>query len=439
MFLVLNGKIGRDLIDQVTSHIDDWNNSSDNCHVSLKAAFVLLAVGLQKPGPKSQAKDHQNALAKRLILWREGEISKLLRKYRIIQRRIGKLKGSASPDKTKVFAKLVLEGQINTALRFVSESSSGGVLPLTDDVKAQLKEKHPNPQPTKLGSLLFGPIDDEVPETLYSEINGEMVRQAAMRTKGAGGPSGIDANGFRRIMSSKSFKQSSSRLCETIATMTKILCTQYIDPSTIEPLFIIGGQEILSAEGTTQGDPLAMGLYALSIQPLITSLQGACKIKQCWFADDASGADPVAEVKRWWDTLSAIGPDFSYYPNGKKCWIITKPDGEIIVKEAFKGTAINVTVQGQRHLGAAVGSREYFEEYVNDKVTSWISEITKLAEFAVTQPQASYAAYTFGLKHRWTYFLRTLPDIQDLLERLESAISRVLIPAITDRQCGQLD
>ena len=72
-------------------------------------------------------------------------------------------------------------------------------------------------------------------------------------------------------------------------------------------------------------------------------------------------------------------------------------------------------------------------------MANWISEITKLAEFAVTQPQASYAAYTFGLKHRWTYFLRTLPEIQDLLEPLESAISRVLIPAITDRQCGQLD
>ena len=109
------------------------------------------------------------------------------------------------------------------------------------------------------------------------------------------------------------------------------------------------------------------------------------------------------------------------------------------MKEAFKGTAINVTVQGQRHLGAAIGSQEYVEEYVNDKVNSWISEITKLAEFAVTQPQASYAAYTFGLKHRWTYFLRTLPDIQDLLEPLESAISRVPIPAITHRQCGQLD
>ena len=109
------------------------------------------------------------------------------------------------------------------------------------------------------------------------------------------------------------------------------------------------------------------------------------------------------------------------------------------MNEAFKETAINVTAQGQRHLTAAIGSREYVEEYVNDKVTDWISEITKLTEFAMTQPQASYAAYTFGLKHRWTYFLRTLPDIQDLLEPLESPISRVLIPAITDRKCGQLD
>jgi len=32
------------------------------------------------------------------------------------------------------------------------------------------------------------------------EINGEMVRQAALRTKGAGGLSGVDANGFRRIL-----------------------------------------------------------------------------------------------------------------------------------------------------------------------------------------------------------------------------------------------
>ena len=78
------------------------------------------------------------------------------------------------------------------------------------------------------------------------------------------------------------------------------------------------------------------------------------------------------------------------------------------------------------------------EEYVNEKVSNWVNEVTKLAEFALSQPQASYAAYIFGLKHRWTYFLRTLPDIQDLLEPLEKAISQILIPAITDRQCNPL-
>ena len=65
--------------------------------------------------------------------------------------------------------------------------------------------------------------------------------------------------------------------------------------------------------------------------------------------------------------------------------------------------------------------------------------IAKLAEFALSQPQACYTANTFGLKHRWTYFLTSLPDIQDLLESLENVISHLLIPAITERKCNQLD
>ena len=518
---------------------------------------MLLSVGLQKPSPKSKAKEHQDLLSKRLVQWKDGEINKLLREGRIIQSRIGKLRSSDPPDKSKVFAKLVLEGQINSALRFLSESTSGGVLPLTDEVMAQLQIKHPEPQPAKLGSLLFGPIDDEFPETVYSGINGEMVRQAALRTKGSGGPCGVDANGFRRMLACKSFKQSSTKLCEAIATMTKTLCTQYIDPVTIEPLvasrlipldkgegavrpigvgevirricgkcvmniakrdvveasgslqlcagqksgseaaihamhrifeaddtdavllidasnafnslnraaalhnirvlcpiiavyaintyrqsarlFITGGKEIKSAEGTTQGDPIAMGLYAISIQPLITSLQAMSDAKQCWFADDASGAGTISEIKKWWDALNSLGPDFGYFPNAKKCWIIAKPDKQALVSEAFKDTVINVTVEGQKHLGAVVGSRDFLESYVSEKVDNWVGEVAQLAEFAKAQPQASYAAYTFGLKHRWTYFIRTLPDIQDLLEPLEEAIAQVLIPAIVERKFSQLD
>ena len=37
-------------------------------HISLKAAVVHLALGLQKPSQKSKAKEHQECLAKRLEL-----------------------------------------------------------------------------------------------------------------------------------------------------------------------------------------------------------------------------------------------------------------------------------------------------------------------------------------------------------------------------------
>ena len=80
-------------------------------------------------------------------------------------------------------------------------------------------------------------------------------------------------------------------LCPIIAIYT---INTYRQPAR---LFVIGGKEIVSAEGTTQGDPLAMGLYALSIQPLITSLQAASIVKKCWFADDASGAGSIMETR----------------------------------------------------------------------------------------------------------------------------------------------
>ena len=55
-------------------------------------------------------------------------------------------------------------------------------------------------------------------------------------------------------------------LCPSIATYA---INTYREPAR---LFLVGGQELRSSEGTTQGDPLAMSLYAISLQPLITQL-----------------------------------------------------------------------------------------------------------------------------------------------------------------------
>ena len=69
------------------------------------------------------------------------------------------------------------------------------------------------------------------------------------------------------------------------------------------------------------------------------------------------------------------------------------------------------------------------------KVKEWVNEVTALAEFATNQPQASYAAFTFGLRYRWTYFMRTLPDIEELLEPLEHAISQNITALRLNENC----
>ena len=67
--------------------------------------------------------------------------------------------------------------------------------------------------------------------------------------------------------------------------------------------FIMGGKELQSAEGTTQGDPIAMSPYAVSLQPLIAQLQTSSSANQCWLADDATGSGTLENEMRWWDEL----------------------------------------------------------------------------------------------------------------------------------------
>ena len=49
---------------------------------------------------------------------------------------------------------------------------------------------------------------------------------------------------------------------------------------------------------------------------------------------------------------------------------------------------------------------------------------------AVTQPQAAYSAYVNGYKHKFTYFIRTIPDINHLLSPLVECIYERLLTAI---------
>ena len=53
---------------------------------------------------------------------------------------------------------------------------------------------------------------------------------------------------------------------------------------------------ILLQEGTTQGDPLAMAMYAFAITPLIEDLEDI-SVKQIWYTDDATACGKISNLK----------------------------------------------------------------------------------------------------------------------------------------------
>ena len=187
----------------------------------------------------------------------------------------------------------------------------------------------------------------------------------------------------------------------------------------------------LSKEGTMQGNLMAMPMYALATIPLIKKV--AADVKQIWYASDASAGGSVKRVLKWCQKVQDEGPPYDYYPNPAKTWLLVKEEHLSQAQESFEGSGVNITSRGHQHLEVPIGTRRYIKEVVSNKVREWVVEIEELTSFAVTQPQAAYAALTHGVMEKWNYFTRVIPDIGDLLAPLEKAIRDKLLPTITGR------
>jgi hypothetical protein len=104
--------------------------------------------------------------------------------------------------------------------------------------------------------------------------------------------------------------------------------------------------ELPSVEGTTQGCPLAMAMYALALVPLVKEAGKRCK--QVWFADDASGCDGLSKLLSWYNLLLELGPSFGYFINPAKCILVTKPRAIDEAKHLFGATRIEICAGGAK-------------------------------------------------------------------------------------------
>ena len=92
---------------------------------------------------------------------------------------------------------------------------------------------------------------------------------------------------------------------------------------------------------------------------------------------------------------------------------------------------MNITIEGRRHRGSVVGSKEYREECVKDLVNDWNNQLVLLLSIAESQPQADYSEFVSGFKSKLKCFMSTISGISEFLYPLEETVRNKFIPAIT--------
>ena len=555
LFKLPSGAHGKAFITEITRLIDLWANKTSLESVALLALHIFAPIMLQKPSRTSKNRDHIKYLGERLDKWNNGLFDDLLYECEAIQMRLPQNSKSQNPDHVKkVFSRLMLQGKVSAALRWITSNNSKP-LEVTPNVIATLNSKHPDAAEPIIENLITGEIP-RVESVIFENIDADIVFKSAKITKGSAGPSGLDSDIWRRILCSKSFGKVSEDACESVARMCRRLCTEYVDPMSIEALlncrlipldknpgirpigvgevlrriigksvvmflkpdiinsvgplqlsagqdggceaachamsriftedecqgvllvdatnafnslnrrtallnirytcpnfskylintyrkpaklFLPGGTHITSKEGTTQGDNCASGFYSVSTMILIKELSEINGCKQIWYADDGGSGGKLAALKQWWDQLLRIGPTIGYFPNPTKTWLVVKSQYLSEARTLFADTGIRITEEGldddgetdgQRYLGAAIGSVSFIHQYVRNKVRTWVRELEDRCDLGKTEPQLAYAAYTMGLCKRWTYVMRTIPNISDLFAPLENCIRSKFLPIL---------
>ena len=230
IFLLRRGAAGKSYIRETTRLIDAWNKNSEVLkNVALKAVIIMPHLLLQKPSFKAKSKKHSISPSRRMSLWQAGEFDKLVREARYIQECYGSRRRSRNPEQvSKIFSKLMLEGKVNAAMRPLDETNSGDVLSLSNEVLEELLKKHPASQPAGESTLIRGEVPFVDP-AVFANIDEASVARAAMYTKGAAGPSGLDALGWRHILVSKNYGYTGKELRESIVSMARNLATRTLE------------------------------------------------------------------------------------------------------------------------------------------------------------------------------------------------------------------
>ena len=270
LFMVPRGKVGTDFIKEITRILKLFTTPTKWSRIALAKLHIFIPLMLQKPSAKSKAKEHSKYLAKRLQLWNDGDLDSILSENREIQKKLKRTQDKKKESREKAFCRLMLLGKVSQSMKFVnSEDDTKGVHQLTDKIKKLLEEKHPRAREASRDILIPPSANDPEP-VIYERIDSTAVHKAAKQIQGSGGPTLIDADGWRHILCSKSYGKASNELCEAIADLAKKLCREAINPDTLRE-FIANRLIPLDKGEDKEGNP---GVRPIGIGEILRRIVG---------------------------------------------------------------------------------------------------------------------------------------------------------------------
>ena len=177
----------------------------------------------------------------------------------------------------------------------------------------------------------------------------------------------------------------------------------------------VNHKELLSREGTTQGDPPAMAMYGIAVFPLIERVENEQKLKR-WYADDGSVSGKLEDLRRILDNAIKHGKHFGYKEKPSKCHPIAKEASLSTARTIFHGISINLT-DGSRVLGSIIGGENFCEHYTEEKADECNKACMNLSQLAKISPQNVYSSLTRGVREKLSFMYRTAPNLVDMCDK----------------------
>ena len=125
------------------------------------------------------------------------------------------------------------KGNINVAVKLVTNNMQDLILSLNNETLNKLKEKHPKSKNVN-NSILLTVVPQDVHPIMFAGLDEEMIRKAAIKTNGGSGPSTMDTGGWRRILCSNNFSDTNVDLRKAIANFIKKICTEKVSAVSIK-------------------------------------------------------------------------------------------------------------------------------------------------------------------------------------------------------------